>query len=142
MWIRTPRLEDVPVELIHHIQSLLSVKEAARICILSKSWLHAWSTNPTIRLPECMMFATEEQKIKYIKWIDRTLLRYVDDNIPIETSKLHLHINNQNMASLAEKNGFGLRLPKIRVSRSFPLHSLLRLMIRLQFQMRYFLVKT
>ncbi|GJS83515.1 retrovirus-related pol polyprotein from transposon TNT 1-94 [Tanacetum coccineum] len=44
----TSQLEAVP-ELIHHIQSLLPVKEAARTCVLSKSWLHALSTNPTLR---------------------------------------------------------------------------------------------
>ncbi|GKC46668.1 F-box protein-like protein [Tanacetum coccineum] len=44
----TTQLEAVP-ELIHHIQSLLPVKEAARTCVLSKSWLHALSTNPTLR---------------------------------------------------------------------------------------------
>ncbi|GKA60922.1 putative F-box/LRR-repeat protein isoform X2 [Tanacetum coccineum] len=40
----------VPVELIHHIQSLLPKKEAARTCVLSKSWLHAWSTIPTLSI--------------------------------------------------------------------------------------------
>ncbi|GJV18866.1 putative F-box/LRR-repeat protein isoform X2 [Tanacetum coccineum] len=32
----------LPVELIHLIQSLLSLKEGGRTCILSKSWLGAW----------------------------------------------------------------------------------------------------
>ncbi|GJW29378.1 ribonuclease H-like domain-containing protein, partial [Tanacetum coccineum] len=43
------RLEDFP-ELMHCIQSLLPIEEAARTSILSKSWLYAWSTNPTLRL--------------------------------------------------------------------------------------------
>nr|GEV21695.1 hypothetical protein [Tanacetum cinerariifolium] len=48
--IRTAQLEYVP-ELIHRIQKLLPVEEAACTCILSKSWLHAWSTIPTVRFP-------------------------------------------------------------------------------------------
>ncbi|GKD78409.1 hypothetical protein Tco_1341030, partial [Tanacetum coccineum] len=48
--IRTQRLEDVP-ELINKIQSLLGRKEAARTCVLSKSWLYAWSKIPNLRGP-------------------------------------------------------------------------------------------
>nr|GEV38580.1 hypothetical protein [Tanacetum cinerariifolium] len=71
--IHTPQLEDIP-ELIHRIQSLLPAKEAARTCILSKSWLHAWSTIPTLRFTtQFQKFVTDEQKIKYQKVIDHTL---------------------------------------------------------------------
>lgn len=45
---RSPRLEDVP-ELMHGIQSRLSLREAACTSVLSKSWLHAWSTIPNLR---------------------------------------------------------------------------------------------
>nr|GEX14065.1 retrovirus-related Pol polyprotein from transposon TNT 1-94 [Tanacetum cinerariifolium] len=41
---------DVPVELLlQRIQSLLPPKDAASTCILSKSWLRAWSTIPNLR---------------------------------------------------------------------------------------------
>nr|GEX10042.1 phosphoribosylglycinamide formyltransferase, chloroplastic [Tanacetum cinerariifolium] len=46
--IHTKRLEDFP-ELINKIQSMLESKEAARTCVLSKSWLHAWSMIPNLR---------------------------------------------------------------------------------------------
>ncbi|GKB99318.1 F-box protein-like protein [Tanacetum coccineum] len=59
----TPQLEDLP-ELIHCIQSLLPANEAARTCILSKSWLHAWSTIPTLRFPR-------QSLMYYNKLIDR-----------------------------------------------------------------------
>nr|XP_043635935.1 F-box protein At5g03100-like [Erigeron canadensis] len=42
----------LPTELMHRIQSLLSAKEAGRTCVLSKSWLHAWSTIPSLRFPD------------------------------------------------------------------------------------------
>ncbi|KAL4583104.1 hypothetical protein LXL04_007668 [Taraxacum kok-saghyz] len=44
-----PQVEDVP-ELMQLIQSQLPVIEAARMSVLSKSWLHAWSTIPILRL--------------------------------------------------------------------------------------------
>ncbi|GJR87934.1 F-box protein-like protein [Tanacetum coccineum] len=98
------QLEDIP-ELIHSIQSLLPAKEAARTCILSKSWLHAWSTIPTLRFsPELFQkFVTDEKEIKYKKVIDHTLQRYHRNNISIESLDLELHIQNQESAFAAEK---------------------------------------
>nr|GEX02571.1 hypothetical protein [Tanacetum cinerariifolium] len=90
----TPQLEDLP-ELIHRIQSLLSVKEAAQTCILSKSWLHAWSTIPTLRFPRSLTY--------YDKLIDSTLVRYHRDNLPIQCFDLVFDITNQESASLANK---------------------------------------
>ncbi|GJT35248.1 F-box/LRR-repeat protein, partial [Tanacetum coccineum] len=47
--IRTRDLEDFPPELLHHIQSLFPLKEAARTSVLSKAWLNAWSSIPTLK---------------------------------------------------------------------------------------------
>ena len=96
--IHTPQLEDIP-ELIHRIQSFLPAQKAARTCILSKSWLHAWSTIPTLRFP----LVTDEQERKYKNVIDHTLQRYHRDNISIESLDLQLRIQNQESAFVAEK---------------------------------------
>ncbi|KAL7603367.1 hypothetical protein Lser_V15G17329 [Lactuca serriola] len=97
-----PRLEDIP-EVIHNIQSRLPVKEAARTSILSKSWLHAWSTIPILRFREAVTSLTEEQETEHVKVIDHTLIRYLHDNIPIQSINLKINIENQDSASLAEK---------------------------------------
>ncbi|KAI3511890.1 hypothetical protein L1887_19050 [Cichorium endivia] len=89
-----PSVEDVR-ELMQHIQSRLPVKEAARTSVLSKSWLRAWSTIPTLR------FRVREKK--HLKVVDRTLNRYLRDNIPIERFELDIHIWNGECASLTEK---------------------------------------
>ncbi|KAI3499891.1 hypothetical protein L1887_35705 [Cichorium endivia] len=93
------KLEDVP-ELIHHIQSRLSLKEAARSSVLSKSWLHAWSTIPNLRF-----HVDKEQETEHMKLVDvdRTLTRYLHNNIPIERFELSICIQNQEAASLVEK---------------------------------------
>ncbi|GJT95088.1 F-box/LRR-repeat protein [Tanacetum coccineum] len=96
----TPQLEDLP-ELIHRIQSLLPAKEAARTCILSKSWLHACSTIPTLRFP-CQSLTS------YNKLIDSTLVRYHRDNLPIQCFDLVFDIRDQKSASLANKWIFGV----------------------------------
>nr|GEZ54695.1 hypothetical protein [Tanacetum cinerariifolium] len=91
----TPQLEDLP-ELIHRIQSLLPANEAARTCILSKSWLHAWSTIPTLRFPR-------QSLMYYNKLIDSTLVRYHRNNLPIQCFNLVFNIRDQNSVSLANK---------------------------------------
>lgn len=90
------RVEDVE-ELMHHIQSRLPVKEAARTSVLSKSWLQAWSTIPTLR------FHVESRTDMKLVDIERTLIRYLRDNIPIQTFDLYVEIDDHESASLAEK---------------------------------------
>ncbi|XP_071712294.1 F-box/LRR-repeat protein 25-like [Rutidosis leptorrhynchoides] len=82
---------DVPVELIQRIQTLMPVEEAARTCVLSKTWSRAWSTIPHLRFHITSWFPTDEEKERdYIQFMDRTMSRYVRDNIPIESFDLKL----------------------------------------------------
>ncbi|XP_071712342.1 putative F-box/LRR-repeat protein At5g41840 [Rutidosis leptorrhynchoides] len=92
---------DLPVELIQHIQLLLPVKEAARTCVLSKTWSHAWSTIPHLRFHVTSKFRNEEKERSYIKFMDRTMSKYVKDNIPIQSFDLEL--TDMKLASLAFK---------------------------------------
>ncbi|GJT57433.1 F-box protein-like protein, partial [Tanacetum coccineum] len=71
-------------ELIHRIQSLLPVKEATRSCKLSKWWLRAWSTIPTVRLssPD-NKYLTDEQETYYKNLIHRTLQSQNLDTISV-----------------------------------------------------------
>ncbi|XP_071712296.1 uncharacterized protein [Rutidosis leptorrhynchoides] len=95
---RSQSKDDVPVELIHRIQSLLSVEEAARTCVLSKTWSHAWSTIPHLRFYKPSQFLDEEKQRDHIKFMDRTMSKYVRDNIPIERLDLKLHVRFVNVA--------------------------------------------
>ncbi|KAL7604145.1 hypothetical protein Lser_V15G15054 [Lactuca serriola] len=104
---RRSELEDIP-NLYHDIQSRLPVEEAARTSVLSKSWLHTWSTIPIIRFPltPAILVDKEEDKEKVKpmeELVDRTLKRYLRDNIPIEIVDLIIDMTNQESASLAEK---------------------------------------
>ncbi|KAL6502696.1 hypothetical protein OROHE_024349 [Orobanche hederae] len=89
-------VEDV-VELMQQIQSRMLVTEAACTSLLSKSWLHAWSTTPFLRFR-----VHKEKYAKSMEYMDRTLIRYHRDNIPIETFQLVMDIKNQESASHAE----------------------------------------
>ncbi|XP_071712289.1 putative F-box/LRR-repeat protein At5g02930 [Rutidosis leptorrhynchoides] len=81
---------DAPVELIQRIQSLLPVEEAARTCVLSKTWSHAWSTIPHLRFHQTLIYPSEEKKSEYTMFMDGTVSKYVRDNIPIESFDLKL----------------------------------------------------
>ncbi|PWA97695.1 F-box/LRR-repeat protein [Artemisia annua] len=100
--VNTRQLEDVP-ELMHHIQSLLPVKEAARTCVLSKSWLHSWSTIPTLRFRQPTKNLNIQQHKEYMNMIDHTLIRYLWDDIPITSFKLRLDIWSDSLASHVKK---------------------------------------
>ncbi|KAI3509126.1 hypothetical protein L1887_24152 [Cichorium endivia] len=101
IWMRSSarEVEDVP-ELLQHIQSRLPLTEAVRTSVLSKSWLHAWSTIPTLTF---LVRAERFGKSMKLVDVDRTLIRYLRDNIPIETFNLVIDFENQESASLAEK---------------------------------------
>ncbi|XP_071712330.1 putative F-box/LRR-repeat protein At5g02930 [Rutidosis leptorrhynchoides] len=97
---RRSQSDDVPVDLIQRIQSLLPVKEAARTCVLSKTWSHAWSTIPHLRFPKPSTFPNKLKQSEYMMFMNHTISKYVKDNIPIESFDLKLHIK---AASLAKK---------------------------------------
>ncbi|GJU41893.1 F-box protein-like protein [Tanacetum coccineum] len=84
----------LPVEVIHRIQSLMPSKEVANTCMLSKSWLHAWYTIPTLRIsrpdPD-KLFYNWHNTTKYNRFIHTTLKRYHRENMPIESFHLHLY---------------------------------------------------
>ncbi|KAI3521675.1 hypothetical protein L1887_11147 [Cichorium endivia] len=104
-WKRSrSQLEDNP-DLIHHIQSMLPEKDAARTSVLSKSWLHAWSTIPFLSFrPTAAIYYDNEQDRKHMEEVvDRTMTRYLRDNIPIESIDLNIDLDNQESASLAKK---------------------------------------
>nr|GEY47803.1 hypothetical protein [Tanacetum cinerariifolium] len=113
---RSRSKEDVlPVELIHRIQSLLPLKEAARTRILSKSWLHAWYTIPTLRIIPSKpnkLFSTVEDARKYNKLIRTTLQRYHRDNMPIESFHLRLNIRKNYLKLADVKNWIRLAVSK------------------------------
>ncbi|XP_016513628.1 F-box protein At5g03100-like [Nicotiana tabacum] len=84
----------LPDCLIHTILSHIGYKEAARLTILSKSWLQAWLTHPN------MEFRVYD--FKYIKKVDEIMERYRDKKIPIEKFNLSIFSSGE-VLSLIDK---------------------------------------
>nr|GEW59534.1 acyl carrier protein 1, chloroplastic-like [Tanacetum cinerariifolium] len=100
--IHNKQLEDVP-ELVHYVQSLLPADVAPRTCLVSKSWLHAFSTTTALRFHRSVKSLSKQQERKYARLINRTLRRYHRDNLPFITFDLHYGIRKQKSAARAEK---------------------------------------
>nr|XP_043633737.1 putative F-box/LRR-repeat protein At5g02700 [Erigeron canadensis] len=94
---RTPQqsLDDLPTELMHRIQSLLSEQESARTCVLSKSWHHAWSTIPTLRFPH---FIGSSRETKNNELVYKTIQRYHENDVPIETLAFEYFVTDPGYA--------------------------------------------
>ncbi|OIS99377.1 f-boxlrr-repeat protein, partial [Nicotiana attenuata] len=72
---RTATAEILPECLIHKILSYLEYEEAAKMSILSKTWLQAWLTHPNLLF---RLYSEQDVKI-----IDQILERYGDTKTPI-----------------------------------------------------------
>nr|XP_043626173.1 uncharacterized protein LOC122597665 [Erigeron canadensis] len=93
---KTINFDDVPTELMHHIQSLLldkSLKDAARTCVLSKSWLQAWSTFPDLYWFPTQYGETEETK-NINNLVYRTVQTYHNNGVPIQALAFRFHVRD------------------------------------------------
>ncbi|KAK2990060.1 hypothetical protein RJ640_025423 [Escallonia rubra] len=109
------RISDLPGIVIHRILSFLPTKEAARTSVLSKTWLHFWSTNTTLDFNQAY-FGRTLQKSLFAKWfpksrpkwerfvnfVDETLRRYINEKIRIQTFRLSITIVDADLASLVD----------------------------------------
>ncbi|KAL3849992.1 hypothetical protein ACJIZ3_011874 [Penstemon smallii] len=78
------RFKILPKEVMHHIQSFISSREAAQICLLSKSWYTAWCTRPTLSFDERDFRRTGG----FANLTRKTIQRYRDSNLKVPTFRL------------------------------------------------------
>ncbi|KAL3645035.1 hypothetical protein CASFOL_010215 [Castilleja foliolosa] len=92
-----------PEPIIQRIQSFLTGKEVARTAILSKSWHSAWLTRPNLDLDDTY-FRRSVNRFDhvniggFIKYAKKTIKRYVQSNLKIESFKLRMDFNRYGRA--------------------------------------------
>ncbi|KAL3645006.1 hypothetical protein CASFOL_010186 [Castilleja foliolosa] len=89
--------------IIHRLQSFLTGKEAAQTTIVSKSWHSAWLTRPNLDFDDTNYdydFSAVDDFKKYAK---KTIKRYEESNLKIESFKLCMDFNCYGRAELAYK---------------------------------------
>ena len=131
----------LPEDIIHHILSFLEPKEAATRSILSKAWLTAWRTRPTLDIDFHKLIPSMKHEDKVIDYVIKNLSRYKDENIGITTFTFYCGSSFcrrsllDSCIQLIKENGLrnlNIGLPRRDVPQSvFKVKSLLDLTLRI-----------
>ncbi|KAL3634859.1 hypothetical protein CASFOL_021913 [Castilleja foliolosa] len=85
--IITDRLSQFPQHILHHILSLLPQKDAVRTCVLSKSWRYLWHGRLNVEFRDnCLA-----RKNNFWSFLDKTLHRYLDQNLSLHKFIVEIH---------------------------------------------------
>ncbi|XP_049389880.1 FBD-associated F-box protein At3g52670-like [Solanum stenotomum] len=76
--------------VIHKILSYLSFQEAAKLSLVSKTWLQAWLTHPSLEFT--LLSSKHGYNIHDSKIVDQVMERYRQTKIPIENFQLSVTI--------------------------------------------------
>ncbi|KAL3634938.1 hypothetical protein CASFOL_021992 [Castilleja foliolosa] len=79
--IAIDRLSQLPQPILHSILSLLSQEDAVRTSVLSKSWRYIWHGRLNV---EFRYDDTWHKKTKFRSFLDKTLQRYLDQNLSLQ----------------------------------------------------------
>ncbi|KAL3635003.1 hypothetical protein CASFOL_022057 [Castilleja foliolosa] len=88
--ITTDRLSQLPQPVLHNILSLLSQKDAVQTSVLSKSWRYLWHGRLNVEFRDddfCL-----ERKTEFWSFLDKTLQRYLDQNLSLQKFLLDIHL--------------------------------------------------
>ncbi|KAL3645014.1 hypothetical protein CASFOL_010194 [Castilleja foliolosa] len=93
-----------PKAVIQRLQSFLTGKEAARTAVVSKSWHSAWLTHPNLDLDDSHFKSSHNnQDDDFKKYAKKTIKRYEESSIKIESFNLCMKIEQYGRADLANK---------------------------------------
>ncbi|KAL3645010.1 hypothetical protein CASFOL_010190 [Castilleja foliolosa] len=95
-----------PKAVIQRLQSFLTGKEAARTAIVSKSWHSAWLTRPNIDFNDSYFrIGPTDTSIfdRFSKYAKKTIKRYEQSNLKIESFNLCMDIGQYGCGELAYK---------------------------------------
>ncbi|KAL3645025.1 hypothetical protein CASFOL_010205 [Castilleja foliolosa] len=95
-----------PEPIIHRLQSFLDGKEAARSAIVSQSWHSAWLTRPNLDFNDSYFrIGPTDTSIldRFSKYAKKTIKRYEQSNLKIESFKLCMETDKYDGTELASK---------------------------------------
>ncbi|KAL3625802.1 hypothetical protein CASFOL_030359 [Castilleja foliolosa] len=99
----------LPEPIIQHIQFFLTGKEAARTTVLSKSWHSAWLTRPNLDFDYDEFQNVdadgddEGSRYEFLEFAKKTIQRYEESNLNIETFRLHMGCKPHVMFDLSSE---------------------------------------
>ncbi|XP_052193778.1 putative F-box protein At1g49610 [Diospyros lotus] len=81
------RISDLPDDILHHILSRLSIKEASGTILLSKRWNHVWATLHCLNFGEISDLGRDEKK-KLVSFVDQNLMNRREKGISIHRFRM------------------------------------------------------
>ncbi|KAL3629727.1 hypothetical protein CASFOL_026949 [Castilleja foliolosa] len=126
------KISQLPEPILHHILSFLSQKDAARTCVLSKSWRYLWCARPVIDFYESAFRShcfrgrcspghsycgdcRRRNKETFMFVIDKTLKRYHDLKLSVHELNLVMSIDDSKVNTLLLKWIPKLIIPDMRL---------------------------
>ncbi|KAF7116812.1 hypothetical protein RHSIM_RhsimUnG0013000 [Rhododendron simsii] len=79
-------ISSLPENVLHHILSFLSTKDAIRSSVLSTKWKYLWTSIANIDLKETYHLAREKEDGSFLDFVERVLLLHDASDIKIEAS--------------------------------------------------------
>ncbi|XP_060203085.1 F-box/FBD/LRR-repeat protein At3g52680-like [Lycium barbarum] len=84
------RITELPEHIIHHVIRRVSqrnVKEAARTCVLSRTWNRLWTLRPDLMIDQGSHNSFRSLE-KFVKFVDDSIEPYVKEKISIDSFRL------------------------------------------------------
>nr|XP_018622540.2 uncharacterized protein LOC108943198 [Nicotiana tomentosiformis] len=81
------RITELPENVIYHIIRQVgrcNLKEAARTCVLSKTWNRLWTLRPDLMFDQCSHSSFRSLE-KFVKFVDDSLEPYVKEKLSIDS---------------------------------------------------------
>ncbi|EYU30208.1 hypothetical protein MIMGU_mgv1a0194662mg, partial [Erythranthe guttata] len=97
-------ISKLPEHILHRILYFLPKRDAAKTCLLSKSWRQIWSTRPKLAFRQTSRDrATDKAKHVFLTRVDNALQAHLDHNLHLEKLRLVITLLDSNSISLLEK---------------------------------------
>ncbi|KAH7861273.1 hypothetical protein Vadar_024080 [Vaccinium darrowii] len=106
-------ISSLPENVLHHILSFLSTKDAIRTSILSTKWVYLWTSIANIDLEEPYHLAGKKKDWSFLDFVDRVLLLHDASDIksltltavkPVNSSRVNAWISTSITHNIEELN--------------------------------------
>ncbi|KAL9159224.1 hypothetical protein ABFS82_08G119900 [Erythranthe guttata] len=102
-------ISELPDEILVHILSLLSLKEAARTSVLSSRWINLWKHTPSLCFDAQQSLIDklyldvellESERLKYVKWVNSVIQSHISP--ALKEFKIRFNLNKSSSKAITQ----------------------------------------